>query len=617
MKIIKKNIYFFLFLGLSLCLSTFCWKLINLPLSNNEIVGYYSINNSNSLNDIVGYLIFITIPILFYFIWQLFIEKKKMKDFLLNIKFNNNVNNNTDTDVKIYVLFSLFIFFIILEFLSIQFSIKETDLYHEGARLSSAFKSNLDGSLWSGSYISTGIIHEVLGPKLIWKIFNQESVGLLRFLDIIYVFVTKFILIFLSLELSKNTNFNSFFKNLFFLFLTIIFLTCIDYSSSYNNGSSANLIKFREIPILLTLLFFMRSLKNINQLYLPYAFIGFLSVFTFFWSIDRAIVLNIIVFFIIIFLIINKNYKNIITIFLSCIFFWFCFNLFFKEEFLFFVSNTVSILREMSEINGFIHPIPFSDGANATRSTKTILLILICLLISFSFFFKKKNNLSYKFKISLTAISLTAFFSYLYALGRTDYTHLKQVLGFPIFFLSCYLLFYLFHFIHKKYTFYNHDDKNFLILFIPLISLFLINFNIDYSKIISFKSRFVQYIKLDDRNFLSKTDEDFVRQTSSLIKDEKCIQLYTNDAALLYFLKKPNCTKYYFVWIIGSKKNQIDLINKLNNTNFIIKNGTTDKNMILHKWGIPLDIKYPLLSDYINNNFRNELIIGSRKILIR
>jgi len=68
---------------------------------------------------------------------------------------------------------------------------------------------------------------------------------------------------------------------------------------------------------------------------------------------------------------------------------------------------------------------------------------------------------------------------------------------------------------------------------------------------------------------------------------------------------------------LGSKKNQIDLINKLNNTNFIIKNGTTDKNMILHKWGIPLDIKYPLLSDYINNNFRNELIIGSRKILIR
>jgi hypothetical protein len=601
-------------MGLSLCLGTFCWKLINLPLSNNQIVGYYSINSTNSLNDIFGYLIFISIPISFYFIWQLVFKKKKLSDFLLRIKFNNE---NTNVDTKIYILFLLSFVFIILEFLSVQFSITEIDLYHEGARLSSAFKSNLDGSLWSGSYISTGVIYEILGPKLIWSIFNQESIGLLRVLDIIYVFVTKLILIFLSLEISKNTNFNSFFTNLFFIFLTIIFLTCINYGSSYNNGTSANLIKFREIPVLLTLLFFIKSLKNINKLYMPYIFIGFLTVFTFFWSIDRAIVLNLLVLFIIIFLIINKNYKNIVIIILSSIFFWLCSYFFFREEFLFFTSNTINILREMSEINGFIHPIPFSDGANATRSTKTILLILISLLISFSFFFKERSNLSYRFKITLTAISLTAFLSYMYALGRTDYTHLKQAFGFPLMFLSCYLLFYLFYFIHQKYKIYYYNNKKFLITLVSLTLLFFINFNVDPSKIIHFKNRFVEYIELKDSNFLSQMDNDFVKQTSSLIENEKCIQLYTNDAALLYLLKKPNCTKYYFVWIIGSKKNQIDLIDKLNNTNLIIKNGTIDKNMALYKWGIPLDIKYPLLSDYINENFKNELMIGSRKLLIR
>jgi hypothetical protein len=614
MKIIKKSIYFFLFSGLSLCVGTFCWKLINLPLSNNGIVGHYSLNNSNSLNDVFGYLIFIGIPILSYFIWQLFFKKKKISDFLLNIKF---INENINVDTKIYILFSLFVFLIILEFLSVDFSIKEIDLYHEGARLSSAFKSKLDGSLWSGSYISTGVIYEILGPKLMWKIFNQESVGLLRFLNIICIFLTKFILIFLSLEISKNVNLNSFFKNIFFVLLTIIFLTCINYSSSYDNESPANLIKFREIPILLTLLFFIRSLKNVNQLYLPYIFIGFLTVFTFLWSIDRALVLNLLVLFIIIFLIINKNYKNIIIIILSSIFFWLCFYLFLKEEFLFFLSNTITILREMSEINGFIHPIPFSDGINASRSTKTILSILISLLISFSFFFNLKSRLSYRLKISLTSISLVSFLSYVYALGRTDYTHLKQVFGFPLMFLSCYLLFYLFYFIHQKYILNYYDNKKFSTLIVSLILLFFINFNIDYSKIMHFKGRFVEYIELKDSNFLSKTDNYFVRQTSSLIKDEKCIQLYTNDAALLYLLKKPNCTKYYFVWIIGSKKNQIDLIQKLNSTNFIIKNGTLDQHMALHKWGIPLDVKYPLLNEYIYRNFKNELTIGSRKILIR
>ena len=614
MKIIKKSIYFFLFSGLSLCVGTFCWKLINLPLSNNGIVGHYSINNSNSLNDVLGYLIFMGIPILSYFIWQLFFKKKKISDFLLNIKF---INENTNADSKIYILFLLFVFLIILEFLSVDFSIKEIDLYHEGARLSSAFKSKLDGSLWSGSYISTGVIYEILGPKLIWKIFNQESVGLLRFLNIIYIFLTKFILIFLSLEISKNVNFNSFFKNIFFISLTIIFLTCINYSSSYDNGLPANLIKFREIPVLLTLFFFIKSLKNVNQLYLPYILIGFLTVFTFLWSIDRALVLNLLVLFIIIFLIINKNYKNIAIIILSSIFFWLCFYFFLKEEFSFFLSNTINIMREMSEINGFIHPIPFSDGINASRSTKTILLILISLLISFSFFFNLKSRLSYRLKISLTSISLISFLSYVYALGRTDYTHLKQVFGFPLMFLSCYLLFYLFYFIHQKYILNYYDNKKFSTLIVSLILLFFINFNIDYSKIIHFKSRFVEYIELKDSNFLSKTDNYFVRQTSSLLKDEKCIQLYTNDAALLYLLKKPNCTKYYFVWIIGSKKNQIDLIQKLNSTNFIITNGTLDQHMALHKWGIPLDVKYPLLNEYIYRNFKNELTIGSRKILIR
>lgn len=616
MKIIKKNIYFFLFMTLSLCLGTFFWKIINLPFLNNDIVGYYSINKINSLNNVIGYLVFIAIPIIFYFIWQIILEKNKFSYFISNIKFKNE---NISLDKKIYIPFLFFIVFIILEFLSVQFLINKIDLFHEGERLSAAFKSKLDGSLWSGSYISKGIIYEVLGPKYIWKLFNQESIGLLRLLDIFCVFLLKFILTFLSLELSKYANLNPFFKSIFFVFLTIIFLSCIDYTSSYNTGDgvSANLIIFREIPVLLTLLFFIKSLKNIEQMHILYILIGFLTVFTFFWSIDRAIVLNLLVLFIIIFLIINKSYKNIIILVLSSIFFWIFFYFFLKEEFVFFISNTIAILTEMPKINGLIHPIPFSDGANASRSTKTILSILLSLLISLSFFFNKKNILSYKLKISLTIISLVSFLSYIYALGRTDYTHLKQVFGFPVIFLSIYLLFYLLYFIQHKFSFNKFDSKSILITLAPLILLFLLNFNIDYKNIISFKNRFIEYAKVKDEIFLSIEDNNFLRQVSYLIKDEKCIQLYTNDAALLYLLKKPNCTKYFYIHIVGSKKNQIDLTSKLNTTNFIIGNGTIDKMMMLHKWAIPLDIKYPLLSNYINLNFKNELIIGDRKIFFK
>ena len=608
MKNIRKSIYFFLLLGFTICLGTFCWKLINLPLSKNVIVGNYSLNNYNSLNDVLGYITFITLPILFYIAWKFFFEKKTIEHFLLNIKFKNENLNN---DLKIYGFCLFFVFFIIIEFLSVQFSVNEIDLFHEGARLSSAFKSKLDNSLWSGSYISTGIIYEILGPKYIWKIFNIESIGLLRFLDIFFVLVTKFILILLSLEISKSVNLNHFFKCIFFICLTIVLLSLTNYNSN------VDLIKFREIPVLLTLLFFIKSLKSKKQLYTPFVFISFLAVTTFFWSIDRALVLNLFTIFIIIFLIINKSYKNIILIILSYIFFCIFFYFYLKEEFLFFTSNTITIFKEMSEINGFIHPIPFSDSANSSRSTKTILLILISLLISLSFFFDEKRNLSHRFKISLTSISLLSFLSYIYALGRTDYTHLKQVFGFPIIFFSCYLLFYLFHFIHHKNNLETYNNKKFFILLIPLITVFHLNFNIDYLKTLNFKSRFNEYIELADNEFLSKADNEFINQASLLIKDEKCIQLYSNDAALLYLLKKPNCTKYYFTWIIGSKKNQTDLINKLDNTNFIIAGGVIDKKMKLHKWGPSLDVKYPLLTDYIYKNFNKELIIDDRKFLFK
>ena len=345
----------------------------------------------------------------------------------------------------------MFIFFITLEFLSVQFSISEIDLFHEGERLSSAFRSKLDGSLWSGSYISKGIIYEILGPKYIWKLFNQESIGLLRFLDILYVFVTKFILIFLSLEISKNTNFNSFFKNIFFLFVTIVLLTCVNYDSSYNNGASANLIKFREIPVLLTLLFFIRSLKNVNQIYTPYIFIGFLLFYIFLELIVLLLIIGIIYNY---FFSIFWTYKIIATMKKHLYFsgYFFIFSL--KDDFLFFILNTIGILTEMTDINGFIHPIPFSDGVNASRSTKTILSILITLLISFGFFFNSKSRMSYRFKNIINFNKFSFFLKlYVYALGRTDYTHLKQVFGFPVIFLSCYLLFHLFYFIHRKYIF--------------------------------------------------------------------------------------------------------------------------------------------------------------------
>jgi hypothetical protein len=542
-----------------------------------------------------------SIPILFYFGWELIIEKKKINKFFSKIIFTKE---KTYQNNKIYWFQLLILIYVLLEFLSIKFPIHEIDIYHEGQRLSSAYKSKLNGSLWSGSYVTVGIIYEILGAKYIWKIFNNDSIGLVRFLDIFYIFITKIILIFISLQITKTLNFNSFYKTIFFLISSLVFLNCINYNS-------ADVISFREIPILLTLLFFLISLRDLNKLHLSYIILGFLTVATFFWSIDRAIVQNLLILFIIIYLTINKNYKNIGVIVISSFFFWLFFYFFLNKEFNYFVDNTISIFKEMNSIHGIIHPIPFIGEENSSRATKNLLSILISLLISLNVFFNNKNYLTYRYKVVLLVISFISFLSYIYALGRSDGVHFKQVFGFSVIFFSIYLSFYLIHFISKKYHINDFKNKKIFSLIIFLLIFIFFNPNIYYSKIINYKARFINYISLKDENFLSKRDANFIKEASKFIKNEKCIQLYTNDAALLYLLKKPNCTKFYFVWSIGSKKNQLKMIEELKSTKYIIKNGITDN------WGIPLKIKYPLLNEYINNNFTLKKKIDERVILYK
>ena len=144
---------------------------------------------------------------------------------------------------------------------------------------------------------------------------------------------------------------------------------------------------------------------------------------------------------------------------------------------------------------------------------------------------------------------------------------------------------------------YFFKDKKVFILFLPILIFYFYFMNIDFKNINTFKIRFNKYISLHDSKFLSDDDNLFIKTVSKVVEKEKCIQLFTNDAALLYLLKKPSCTKYYFVYSIGSISNQKIMIHEMENTNLIILNGRTDN------WDIPVKVKYPLVNDYIDKNY--------------
>ncbi len=76
-------------------------------------------------------------------------------------------------------------------------------------------------------------------------------------------------------------------------------------------------------------------------------------------------------------------------------------------------------------------------------------------------------------------------------------------------------------------------------------------FHIKPTNIIKYSSRVSKYIKLPDEDFLTKKQINFINETLPLIKEQECIQLFVNDVALNYLLRKKSCTRYYLIMSVG------------------------------------------------------------------
>ena len=104
-----------------------------------------------------------------------------------------------------------------------------------------------------------------------------------------------------------------------------------------------------------------------------------------------------------------------------------------------------------------------------------------------------------------------------------------------------------------------------------------------------------QYINLEDQFYLDKAENSFLKDSNDIVKDYNCIQMFTNEIAYLYLLRKKNCTKYYMVFSIGSPRSQMKMINELNDVDIIITSEYDDK-------GHPT-YKLPLVTDFIKENY--------------
>ena len=139
---------------------------------------------------------------------------------------------------------------------------------------------------------------------------------------------------------------------------------------------------------------------------------------------------------------------------------------------------------------------------------------------------------------------------------------------------------------------------------LSLFIIFILNLKIDLKNIYNYSDRFNEFVFLEDKKYLSDDQNYLVENIKPLLNKYDCIQLFTNDAALPYLFKKPNCSKYYFIYSLGSQKDQNDLIRNMSNTEVIIYSGQTDN------WGISPQKKLTIVNNYINSEF-----LKTKKIL--
>tara|TARA_Y100001980_G_C14553440_1_gene338740 strand:+ start:820 stop:2619 length:1800 start_codon:yes stop_codon:yes gene_type:complete len=583
-----RNVFHALLIFLVIVLSLYNWDLVSLTYEETTIIGEYFENKYNHKNDLLRYLVFVSLPLLSYILIKSLNFSQNyqiLKDRILNqdIEFINNNN-------FLNILTIFFVSLTTLEFLSINFPMNKIDIFHEGQQMSSAFKHSIDQSLWSGSYVTVGIFYETISSNLIWKFFDHLSIGSTRYLNLIYIFLLKLILIIIFYQITILSKLSYSSQLCFNFLLNLSGFQLINYIVGVDN------FIWREIFPLLTLLFFLQIFLRPDLKKFIVVFAGPISALSIFWSVDRGIVCNLILVILMFYLLIKKDLIPFINLIFSIIFTWIAFYFYLGNEFHYFLVNTLSILREMNIIGGIIHPIPFSDDPNSARAAKTLILILISIIISLELIFLKKVKIENKFIFSLILISVFSFLSYGYAIGRSDGPHIKSTFGFVQIFYSVIVFYFIITYLDKINILNKillHKTK----IFFLIVILSVPNFNLNIQNILNFNERLNKYTNLDDSFFLDKKQVMFVSNAKEIVKEYECVQLFTNSVMLLYLLRKPSCSIFYFTITVGSKKNQIKFNKLMSNTQIVISD--TYKN----EFSPAYRLKYT--NKYIEDNYEN------------
>ena len=570
----KNNLIIFTLLFLSFLFSIFFWPKIILPYTNvHNVAGIYDNLKYSSHNDVTRYIFFIGFPVLTFFISLLLFKKEKMIHFNDLFKSNNEFFIvNKDQKKVLFFSFIIFGFYILIEFLSLGVPDMKIDRVHDGDYLTAAMNYLLTNKIWSSSYAVHGASMSIY-PNIMWKIFNVESIGAFRLFPVFMAILVKSFSLYFAFQLTNIVNVKDSFKVIFFILFSFLILSMSDFDILVGGY---NLISFRDLYLIffLILLFNIIILKKYD--YINIFLITIIPSLTMLLHTDIGIYLNFTLIFLMIYFYFSKKNKNWFIILIIAIFWLLTLKYMGLNDFKLFFKNILILTSSIDYLMGNPYPEPFFDttgSKHASRATKGLVLQLIAgLLVTYKVFIKN-DNIENKKKVFFIFLFILSFIFYRNALGRSDSYHIRMSSDLPILIISFFTIEYLLMNMQKIFIFSKDKITNYITLVIFLLTISYLGFSkFNYSNIKNIQNRYSEFVRHEDGYFMNNDTINIINYLKEVTKDEKCIENFTYDLSIPFFLKKTSCTPYYSSWLASPTVLQQDYIKrlKISKPNYII-----------------------------------------------
>jgi hypothetical protein len=599
--------YHLIFLVIGSFIGFLVWSMIKLPFHNyHEIVGVLDVLKENPTNDILRFIVFVSLPALIFFSYFFFNKEKKAPE----ISFKDF--EKTKSSVLEYSFY--FIFCLISGIYIIQEN-HIFDTFHEGEALGPAINYLNSDTPYQDFIFCHGLIQDVLRGVWGFELFGR-SIGGFRTMSSLLELIAFFLLSIFILRYFKEDVKKSFLA----VFLLIITQKTLDFI--FSNGG--NLI---VSPISVqygrdsTLYLFLIALTFLNQLingriskkwsWIIYLITSYIPVVAFIYSIDRGFYLSgtyIFLFLLLIIFFLGSKKERLTFAFFSLL----GIGLGFFTLFLILGQGFDDFLRyvfiEMPPYKEFLDgkPYPIHDY----RFLIALILQSSLLLLIVNRFLQLTNNLgSFQSKmvifiksnfleLSMVALSIIFFRS---VLGRSDLFHMRY--GIHIAVILSFLLF--FKVLDKKYSM----SKRYYFIG---ISLFVVGFTYRiHSKNLLSE---VFPVNQKDEHYIPKNFVETISFLKGEIQHGNKFYSLSSEAVWYYLINQPCPTRFPVTYFAQRKDYQYQLIDNLirNKVNYIhidTVSNNVDK--------ISISDRIPIVLAYINNNYKMYKQFGNQLILVR